>query len=347
MLARWRHSRWSRVVTNADKPEAESLLHRIAFWVYEQKDELFRTDAEIKADALRGHPTSRLPFDGVLCLIFQIISAEEFELRPCDGSPPISWPPNFLLQRANASALMADLLKMIRERGGELWQMWLSLVAEMNDRALYDDDVPSPMRRLIRRAQKLPSSTSSLTSVLDERFAPDRHCFYDSPSHRTGDSDSSDDEAVRKSRRNRGRKGKGKAPAITGGPSELPPWSFLSEGGFLIDPHIGLGKFPGVSRTNSWETYDVLSSKRGAQLQEEGAPAIHPELYQREQDFIEIRNMLKEVGDDWATRLDTGNLEDDGCWVGIFEETVEPGQGDLTDLRLSPVSEPGEAVDSE
>lgn len=170
MYARWRHSRWSKIVTNADKPEAESLLHRIAFWVYEQKEELFRTKAEIEADALAGQTTCRLPYDGVLCLIFQIISAEEFELRPSDDSPPISWPSEFLLQRRNASALMSDLLKMIREHGGELWDRWLALVAEMNDRALYNDDVPSPIRRLIRQAQKLPSPTSSQTSVLDKRF---------------------------------------------------------------------------------------------------------------------------------------------------------------------------------
>lgn len=333
MNARWRHSRWSRIVTNADKPEAESLLHRLAFWVYEQKDELFCSQEDLEADALAGQFGCRLPYDGVLCLIFQIISAEEFELRPADDTPPISWPPEFLLQRNNASALMSDLLKMIRDRGGELWTMWLALVAEMDDRALYDDDVPSPMRRLIRRAHKLPSSTSSVTSVLDDRFIEDRHRFYNTSSHRTGDQDSSEDEPIATTRRKKGRNSKsnGKANVITRGPSELPPWSFLAEGGILEDAEAGIGKFPGSRHINIWEEHNVLAGKRGTldDKIDEDAPSIHPELEQRERDFRETRKRLEELGDDWATRLEIGNIGHDGCWVGIFDDGTNQYEEDI------------------
>lgn len=325
MIARWRHSRWADVVTNADKPESETLLHRIAFWVYGMKEELFQDVPDLEASHIAGRVNYRLPPDGVLCLIFQILSAEEFEVRLPDDSPPIVWPPNFMLQRHNAAAIMSDLLCMIREVGGDLWNMWLALVAEMDDRAIYDDDVPSHCRRLIRHAQALKSSTISPTSVLDKRFIHHRQAFYDQSSHITGEKDPGEDEATRSLHKQKGgRKKKAKTPTVTRGPQQLPPWSFLTEGGYLTDVAGGVAKFPGSIQANLLEEWCVLHGKRDTSPDDisPDLPEAHPEIEQRQKDFEAVLESLVSSGDDWATRLELGNMTVNGSWVGMYDSDL-------------------------
>lgn len=95
----------------------------------------------------------------------------------------------------------------------------------------------------------------------------------------------------------------------------------MAEGGFLVDPDAGIGKFPGIDLINIWDEWDVLRGRRGVEKEiEEDAPSIHLELEQREQDFRAIREKLEETADDWATRLEIGNMEYQGCWVGIYDD---------------------------
>lgn len=325
MNARWRHSRWSGIVTNADKPEAESLLHRIAFWVYEMKKNIFTSLEDLQTAHNQKIVSYRFPHDGVLCLIFQIISAEEFELRPQDDSPPIVWPASFLLQRNNAAAIMSDLLTMIREKGGELWEMWLALCAEMNDRAIYDDDVNSHTRRLIRHAQALKPQTNR-PNVFDIRYIHFRQGYFDTPLHPTGHDDPPAPGADGRSTTSKvKRRKKGKNVEVKHGPQELPPWSFLGEGGYMVDAVKGIARFPGRIQANLWEEWSVLSGKRGVlgEAPDFGAPPGHPEIETLEEEFEEIRRTLEATGKDWATQLELGNMESKGNWVGFYEDFLD------------------------
>lgn len=189
MIARWAERMWSPTVTNAEHLEAESLLHRMIFHKSRHLDQatnsLHPAIIEEKLDRNDSTGGSEHGYMATNSLIYMLLCFDMFsQLNRNDTTPPL--PDTFVGQQWNARAVAFDLYQSVKNEGGVAWDSLCQLFDEMDDRLLNGDDVISPIRQLISKAQKLPPLIRGIRpNVYHPRFDTQRRNFYANAQHRT------------------------------------------------------------------------------------------------------------------------------------------------------------------
>lgn len=309
MIGRLRVTHWSGLFTNADKAECVTLLHRMAFLLYLDMHLIIDIPPPSELQRLNDLRIGDMQYSaiGALCLAYQILAPESLEPRDANGTSLYNPDEGLAAQGWNARAVMIDFITKVREAGGWLWQLWLRICTEMDDRILNKDDVLSPFRLLILEAQRLCKSNIRGTklSVLDIKFLAQRYAFFSTPSHAPTipfETESADGLPI---------------------PASFPPWSHVAHGTVSLDYNQGTVDEPGVIQVNLPLSRTVFPTLTGKKVYMSGNLN---KLSWTNYAYLKIQRHIEEMGADWRSNdgliLGTKHSKN---WIGFDIHKGEEG----------------------
>lgn len=322
MLGKWAERQWSAFVTNAEHWEAESLLHRMVFQMFRHLDRhMAATTPHALKAKIDADDHSQGSYNGYLAknsIIYMLLCFEIFSPIVQNGMvPPL--PDTFLSQQWNGRAIAYELYLKVKEEGGLAWDSLCQVIDEMDDRILHKDDILSPVRQLVDKAQCLPPVIKGIpTHIYDPRFTKTRRQFYSKP--------------------------KREVVAEKGGPTHLFAWSNIAENTILV--RSSSPKQMSVLRSSPIQVRHIHTSDAATPLAlpplPESASPIEEDSDEEEEDsdeekdeeedidaFVAWREKLvlevqriyaSRASKDrrWLERLDGGDSKDvTGTWIGL------------------------------
>lgn len=302
--ARWRVSRWSPYITNADKPEAVAMINRMVFMLLVKiPDILQQQDADAVADLVDSRVFNhRFSHQSVAALMWMALCPETIEARDRNGYFLMLEDKDLLAEIWNARCVAIQVINILRERGiagAPLLNVLWNVGHEMDDLAFHQDDMISTGRRLVSQAHRLPSphtDTSIRTSVFDSRFHTQRREYYNTPAHTTLST---------------------KKGFPTPGAETLPPWCNIAEGTSSVDVKQGTAAYTGAIQANYAKVRPTLAIRRGHLQHRQEAPRAA--WYERAIDLVE--DYIRGQGDDWTADDGGGKpAAAETPWFGVLSE---------------------------
>lgn len=312
MISRWAERLWSVHITNAIHLEAESLLHRILFQIARHRDRLKQsTTQETLQEKVANEDSSDGSYHGHLsisALIYMLLCFEMFSPHIRSGViPPM--PDTFLAQQWNSRAIAYELYLDIKSEGGIAWDCLCQVFDEMDDRLSHEDDVLSPFRPLIAKAQKLPPILKGIKpNVSDGRFSGDLRRFYSKPIHDTTPT------------------------SCDGAPKRLHPWSNVAENTVKveIDPKTNdlVVYRPNPLQVQHHEKFNItrtLAAKPPLRVPIQQSPMDEVVLWRKtvNDSVTKALDAYSKASRNWLTRPEGGARSDTtGVWMGQLVSDV-------------------------